>query len=862
MSITVVDQSKLRDPKRTVVSEFMVMHYSKADYRHVSLYSTGDADIFPLVQFARKQPHLERYYTHPFLPVSRGTAAKYIAPNGPLYRSKIDIDDTLNQLSRQVQVRSRLPVDAERVLWHSRLIHISDDSLCLLHKKVHGVPPIKPRTVIDPCPVCISTKLKKRGKFKNEKGREGDAIRDDAKVVFFQHVQVDFGFIVVRSKNEERLRRLAAYNGDTCYISLQCMKTNYVMGMAAPSKEAPLKFLQFLLAKFCPWKKKDRTFRMDEGGETGRNPGVAKLFQVYGYCTHGSGPDNSSAIGQVERFHPTVKGGIRSMIESVDWTWKVWNFAFYMYIRIWNMLPHGPMKLVPYTVITGKRCDLSKVRIFGCPVVVLENGRRPSLDDHTKRGRFLGFSATHKKIVYMPRYGKTPLTAVHVAFDELFSTFKTLPPIAIHLRRSLGMDVKLLERESRRTVDANQALDILHDHEQFAKILIFTLVPDSSVLGLQFNVDRNNRGYISGVILRSLVARTVKNWRVSLIGAFVIRVGDVLTFSKNDIESSFAAAMEAGEEFTFTVARESLDPIPLGVIPQSIPQLQLDQLRSIASIYASMDDHSAGEDVMIGAVHTRSLPNIDDLASVDSLDFPASDIQPVQLEVALSTTFDDESCLDAISELHVSTETVTVVEALLRPQSSSASVAVHAATSSSVKDLTSKNSHFTRRHLKTLPNWDDWRKAEWKMLDQMLADNMFGDIVLRKDLVGFKFDIIRIVWSYVEKLHTGKKKARVCGNGSPLRAPKKFFQKAYAACASMVGMRLLFAISAYEGRVVYDCDATNAYAQSGPLDKRTFLVCDDAFQEWYYARFHILVPVGSLCELLSSIQGHPHAGTN
>ncbi len=864
MGITVVDQSKLRDPSRVCESEHLLLSHKTKSYSHVARYTTGDNDVIPLICFHRKQPQLERYYTQPFLPVSIGDAARYVAPNGPLYRSNIDIRKTLHHLSRQIQVRSRLPVDAERALWHARLVHISDDALCLLHKKTKGVPPIRPRTAIDPCPTCISTKLKKKPKFKSDKIRDHASIRDDPKTVFFQHLQLDFGFIVVRSKNEARYKRLSAYNGDTCYLTVQCMKTNYVMGVTAPSKEAPMKFLHYLLVKFCPWHKKDRSVRMDEGGETGRNPGVVWLFQEFQYHLQGTGPDNSSAIGQEERFHPTVKGGIRSMIEAVDWTWKVWNLAFYHYIRIWNWVPHGPQKLIPYTVITQRMPILSLMRIFGCPLVVLEKGKRPALEDHTRRGRFCGHGGTMKKFLYLPHRKTEPLSAVHVAFDELFSTFKRLPPIALYLRRSLGMDVTTLERQSRRVVDATKTMDVLDDHEQFARIAVYPLSPEpTSVLGLEFGTDStSNRGYISNVLLRSLVATSVKKWRTCLIGAYVIRVGDVIVVSVPQIQAAFKTAMELGEDFEFTVARDALDPIPRGTIAQTIPQLQLDQLRSIATIRASIDDNVAGEDVLIGAVQARSSFDPADAVNYRSLNIPESEIKSVPFDVCLEEPFDDVECLDAISELDVDTESITVVEAYMKHRGLDLIKKTILAATASVKDLTSKNSQFSRRHLKTLPNWDEWKSAEWKMLDQMLADNMFGDIVRRADLEGIEYDIIRIVWSYVEKLLTGKKKARVCGNGNPLKAVKKFFQKTYAACASMVGMRLLFAIAAYENRIVYDLDATNAFAQSGLLDKRTFLVVDEAFREWYYARFSILLDIGSLVELLSSIQGHPHAGPN
>ena len=57
-------------------------------------------------------------------------------------------------------------------------------------------------------------------------------------------------------------------------------------------------------------------------------------------------------------------------------------------------------------------------------------------------------------------------------------------------------------------------------------------------------------------------------------------------------------------------------------------------------------------------------------------------------------------------------------------------------------------------------------------------------------------------------------------------------------------------------------DAINAYAQNGPLAKTSYLVVDDAIREWYYERFKVFLPPGSLLELQSSIQGHPDAGAN
>ena len=80
----------------------------------------------------------------------------------------------------------------------------------------------------------------------------------------------------------------------------------------------------------------------------------------------------------------------------------------------------------------------------------------------------------------------------------------------------------------------------------------------------------------------------------------------------------------------------------------------------------------------------------------------------------------------------------------------------------------------------------------------------------------------------------------------------------YTTCTSIFGVRLNIAITAYEGRKLYCADAINAYTQAGPFSKRTYL------KEWWWgdAKFHTNIPVGSLLEILSSLQGHHESGPN
>ena len=838
MKITAIDPSKLKIQSKVCVTEAHIVSHQDQSYYHLCQYDDGVIEKIPLQKYSHKTPSIERYYSYPFLRVTEATALLYISA-GTIQ----NFSDASSLQHPQIQARSRLNAETTRILWHARLGHIHDGAISLLSTLADGVPKITPKTTIDKCQTCMETKLTKIHKSRDS-FRQVDAIRADKDVKFFQHLQIDIGIIVQRSKNEERVKRLSAYNGDTCYVAITCIKTNYVLGATVSTKEPAVKWLQFLLVRYCPWEKKDKTFRMDCGGETGYSSALAKLLEDYSYKLDTIGPDNSSAIGKVERFNRTVKGGIRSLIVSVSWSWKVWNYAFYHYIRIYNSTPHGNAG-IPYTNVTGKRVDHSRTRIFGCPVMVLKNGSRPALDNHSRHGRFAGYNGTMKKILYFPKGKTTPLENSHVQFDELFSSYKTEPPIVQELRRAMGRDTTL-DSDARRDTGISDNFDIISESEQFAKIRCINITPSgTSPLGIILETDlRTNRGYISDVLPKSLLSST-KNWRTELIGSFVTRVNDELVFTKQEISDAIESALSSDKAFHMTVSTDILETPMTEKKQKAIPQIQLDQLRFIASNLLSFETR---EDENIARIcsSTAQIPDSFDFANISELEIGEDTIKDMDISLSLDDDHDGLLYDDIVKDPDLENHSCAQVNA-----------------AKATKDFTSKSSQFTRSALKKLDEWEEWKDAEWKQLDSMVTDNMFGSPISRSDLNrDTQYDIMRVVWSYLVKLHTQKKKARVCGDGRPLRPAKKCLQKTYAACASMTGIRLMLAIAAYENRIVMATDAVNTYAQSGPLEKRTYLVVDDAIREWYYQRYKLFLPPGSLIELKSSIQGHPDAGAN
>jgi hypothetical protein len=88
-----------------------------------------------------------------------------------------------------------------------------------------------------------------------------------------------------------------------------------------------------------------------------------------------------------------------------------------------NRLPHRATGCTPYFAWTGRKPSAKLLRIFGCPVVVKNPGKRPAkLDHHTSSGIFLGYTATDHNVYYRDNKSKRIKITTHVQFDEASMT--------------------------------------------------------------------------------------------------------------------------------------------------------------------------------------------------------------------------------------------------------------------------------------------------------------------------------------------------------------------------------------------------------------------------------------------------------
>jgi hypothetical protein len=166
-----------------------------------------------------------------------------------------------------------------------------------------GLPALKQATEIDRCPTCISAKMTKTA-------RNLDAPLNAT--MCNQHLSIDFGFIVQKSKDEKRMNSLAGRHGETCYVLITDHFSGKLYGHCQASKGPPLDWLKKWLAanrpKDCP--PTSLFVRMDGGGELGKCRDVTDLFRDFGYAVQVTGPDASSMNGMGERPHRSIAEGL------------------------------------------------------------------------------------------------------------------------------------------------------------------------------------------------------------------------------------------------------------------------------------------------------------------------------------------------------------------------------------------------------------------------------------------------------------------------------------------------------------------------------------------------------------------------
>ena len=429
--------------------------YSDMDMGTGDIVFLGREDIDDLVFTTVKENDLW-FHTADIHPLCKplhldNATASYCTSNAQDAASDFASDIRVNRLSNA----------AKWELWHQRLGHVGASVLEELHKHADGVPKLHGNAFYK-CPSCMSGKLctKQPSKKKGNLGTTVDApptpdnpldSEEDLDAWLDaihlpdaqpgQHFHADFGFVRGSefSLKLENGKTITSIDGKNSYLLIADRKTRFLWIYVSDSKEPPVNEVKLILDKFgCA--NPHRTIRTDQDKALGKSALFHKMVENAGFLVELTGTDNSKANTRAERPHRDLSQSMRCMLHSSGLGPEYWSHALTHAVYIKNRIPHRSLNMSPFQAFTGRKPDLSNLRIFGSRVYARKPGKRPAkLDHNTSNGIFLSHTATTGNVNFIDDKTSLIKMGTHVLFDEAHMTVPAnKAPLAAQALQRLG----------------------------------------------------------------------------------------------------------------------------------------------------------------------------------------------------------------------------------------------------------------------------------------------------------------------------------------------------------------------------------------------------------------------------------------
>jgi dUTP pyrophosphatase len=250
-----------------------------------------------------------------------------------------------------------------------------------------------------------------------------------------QHFAIDFGFMkggefVLQDKEG---RTITSIDGYRSYCIIVNRASRYTWVFLTKTKHPPVDLITKFLEQHDNKQVARRTICTDEGGELWNSALFRDAVYNQGYNLEPTAAGAPSQNGLAERPNQTFGNMVRCLLFSAALGPEFWSFALLHAVYLKNRLPHTALNDTPYKVYTGQRPSAKHLRVFGCPIIARQPGKRPTkLDNHTTTGRFLGYTATDKNIYYIDDQTRRIKITTYCTFDEAAMTLPAIeqPPSA------------------------------------------------------------------------------------------------------------------------------------------------------------------------------------------------------------------------------------------------------------------------------------------------------------------------------------------------------------------------------------------------------------------------------------------------
>ena len=279
--------------------------------------------------------------------------------------------------------------DDEGDLWHRRLGHLHHGALKILQQISTGLPK-GTLAQSDQCKGCTL------GKYVKATFHEKDS--HAMKILERVHTDVCGPFSVASIAKHKYYVIFVDDFSRKCWIFFMPKKSD-------------------TFAKFCEFKalvekesgKKVIALRSDNGGEF-ISAELKEFCSAEGIQRELIAPHNPQQNGVAERKNRTIVGAARAMLHDEGLPLHLWAEACNTTVYVQNRFPHKVLGMsTPEEAYSGKRPDISHLRIFGSPVYmhVTKDARR-KLDPTAEVGIFVGYTDTpHNYRVYLSDSRKT-----------------------------------------------------------------------------------------------------------------------------------------------------------------------------------------------------------------------------------------------------------------------------------------------------------------------------------------------------------------------------------------------------------------------------------------------------------------------
>ena len=333
---------------------------------------------------------------------------------------------------------------AKHELWHQRLIHPGEEYMRTIYKHVDGIDEPLVGNSFYSCAACMHGKPRKsnrgppchekhkrktRRTAKHKQGKPNLDLQpqledDDIYIPNStpgQHFHMDFGFVrgskySIKQENNPTITSKDGYNS---YLIVVDRASRYTWIFLTKSKNPPIEIARKLLRKFKSTNP-HRTVRTDQGKELGRSTKFSQMVEEEGFTLELTGAEASAQNGIAESPNRVYAQMMRCALYSSGLGPEYWSYALRMAVYVKNRLPHKAISCTPYQKLTGKKPNVSKLRVFGSRVFARIPGasKFPKLDYKNTNGIFLGYTATDNNIYFEDDDTQKVLISKHALFDE------------------------------------------------------------------------------------------------------------------------------------------------------------------------------------------------------------------------------------------------------------------------------------------------------------------------------------------------------------------------------------------------------------------------------------------------------------